>query len=71
MLYMQVNGEDLAGVLGGEVTHTNYHSGRGDPFVIILEFTKPKDMDASGISNYCFLRIIAVGKEEYVLESTG
>lgn len=52
MLHMQVNGEDLAGVVGGEVAHSNYHSGRGEPFVIILEFTKPKDMDTvSGTSN--------------------
>lgn len=54
MLHMQVNGEDLAGVVGGEVAHSNYHSGRGEPFVIILEFTKLKDMDGSGTSNLLF-----------------
>jgi len=48
MLHMQVNGEDLAGVLGGEVTHSHFHSGRGDPFVIILGFSKLKDTDVSG-----------------------
>lgn len=51
LLNLQVNGEDLAGVVGGEVTHTNYHSGPGEPYVIILEFTKPRDMDGPGTSN--------------------
>lgn len=37
---MQVNGDDLAGVLGGEAAHTNYFSGVGEPFILLLEFTK-------------------------------
>lgn len=42
MLHMQVNGEDLAGVMGGEVAHTNFLSGVGEPYVLFLEFTKPR-----------------------------
>ncbi len=39
----QVNGMDLAEVLGGEVAVTNSLSGNGEPFIIEVEFTKSKD----------------------------
>jgi hypothetical protein len=61
------------GCWGGELGHSNYHSGRGEPFVIILEFTVPKDMDGSGNSNLLFrldmVWILALEKAVYVLES--
>ena len=53
MLRMQVNGENLAGIVGGEVAHANFHSSRGEPYVIILEFTKPKERKPSGTSDHC------------------
>ena len=37
---MQVNGVNLAEVLGGEVAHTNYFSGNGKPYILTLEFTR-------------------------------
>lgn len=37
---MQVNGINLAEVLGGEVAHTNYYSGNGKPYVLILKLTR-------------------------------
>lgn len=52
MLRMQVNGDDLAGIVGGEIAHSNFHSSRGEPYVIILEFTKPKETHASGTSDH-------------------
>jgi hypothetical protein len=39
----QVNGMDLAEVLGGEVAVTNSLSGNGEPFTIEVEFTKAKE----------------------------
>lgn len=53
MLYMQVNGDDLAGIVGGEVAHSNFHSSSGEPYVIILAFTKPKETNVSGTSGPC------------------
>ncbi|KAG0563617.1 hypothetical protein KC19_8G045600 [Ceratodon purpureus] len=44
---IRVNGENLAGIVGGEVAHANFHSSRGEPYVIILEFTKPKERKPS------------------------
>lgn len=40
MLHIQVNDVDLAEVLGGEVAHSNYYSGNGEPYVLILKFKK-------------------------------
>lgn len=37
---MQVNGEDLTGVLGGEVTLKSKYYGPAEPFVLFLEFIK-------------------------------
>ena len=37
---VQVNDVDLAGVLGGEVAHSNYYSGTGEPYVLILKLKK-------------------------------
>lgn len=53
MLHMQINGDDLAGVVGGDVAHSNFYSSHGEPFVITLEFIKHKDTNVSGISNHC------------------
>jgi len=47
VLCLQVNNEDFAGVLVGEMDHLHFHSDRRDPFVIILEFSKLKDTDVS------------------------
>lgn len=44
-----VNGMDLAEVLGGEVTTTNRFTGVGDPYVLLLEFSKgPAHIKNSG-----------------------
>lgn len=63
MLYMQVNGDDLVGVLGGEVVYINYFLGVGEFFILFLEFIKfmlgmlfRYDMDfCFGKSRICFI----------------
>ena len=44
--------------MGGEVAHSNFHSSNGEPYVIILEFTKPKDTNVSDTSDHCHLTFI-------------
>lgn len=60
---MQVNGDDLAGVVGGEVALTNYFSGVGEPYVLKLNFMK----SSPGISKNChsdMTQILALAKSK-------